>query len=532
MRGRPCGSLGVVDDARIGATLQGRYRVERKLGEGGMGAVYEGEHLLIGRRVAIKFLHRELATDASAVGRFLREAKTATAVQHKHIVEVTDMGQAEDGAPYMVLEYLEGHDWAEELESSGPQSIPKVVHIIRQVCDALSAAHARHVIHRDLKPENIFLIERGGDANFVKVVDFGISKIVGAPNSMTKTGMVLGTPYFMSPEQARDSKAVDHRADLYSLGVILFQAITGRFPFDAETYGSLVVQICTEAPPPIRDLRVDVPSALANIVNVLLAKDPAERIQSAAALKTALAPFVGPDEDPALAHANLALAHANTALAPRPSLPARAKAPAKGARPANATAVAPDPPLERHTPSVPPSSRGRSHRGPWVLLVLGTLVILGAGFAYRRGTTEHEAEGLLTTVSSEEPEPERPRQAQPPEHPDQALENLARGSEAEGEGASAAPVVRQLSSAAVGGVIRAATPSIRACWEDAQSPLAGRVLVDLLAEPNGQVGQARLMSSTLNDTSVEACILRATRRLTFPVAERSTRLRIPFSFGD
>jgi serine/threonine protein kinase len=283
-------------DPRIGATLQDRYRIVRKLGEGGMGAVYEGEHVLIKRRVAIKCLHAHYAQSPEVVARFHREALAATSIHHPNIIECTDMGRLPDGAFFMVLEFLEGQDWAHALAASGPSSLSRVVHIVSQVCDALIAAHAKGIVHRDLKPENIFLIARGGDPDFVKVLDFGISKMRGSEGegpskSLTRTGTAMGTPYYMAPEQAQGKRDIDHRADVYALGVILFQALTGQYPFDDESYPMLVLKVCTQEAPPIDRFRPDLPPDVVHLVRRMLAKSPADRPADCAAVKATLAPF-------------------------------------------------------------------------------------------------------------------------------------------------------------------------------------------------------------------------------------------------
>ncbi len=269
-----------------------------------MGAVYEGEHTLIKRRVAIKCLHAQMAKNPEIVARFHREAQAATSIGHENIIEVTDMGRFDDGSVFMVLEFLEGSDWGDELRADGAQNLKRTIHILNQVCDALDAAHSKGIIHRDLKPENIFLIDRSGKPDFVKVLDFGISKIKdasGAGKSMTQTGTTLGTPYYMSPEQAQGKKDVDFRTDIYALGVILFEALTGQFPFDDDSYPMLVLKICTEPPPALRDYRPDVPEEIEAIVNKLLEKSPRDRFQSCAELKAALAPFAEVDDTPRLA---------------------------------------------------------------------------------------------------------------------------------------------------------------------------------------------------------------------------------------
>ena len=291
-------------DPRIGMVLQERYRIVRKLGDGGMGAVYEGEHVLIKRRVAIKVLHAQFAQNPEIVARFQREAEAATSIGHPNIIEVTDMGRFPDGTAYMVLEFLEGRDWSHDIEGAGPQPLGKVVHILTQVCDALAAAHAKGIVHRDLKPENIFLIERRGDPDFAKVLDFGISKIAdaqGQDRSLTQTGTALGTPYYMAPEQCQGKRDIDHRADIYSLGVILFQALTAQYPFDDESYPMLVLKICTEPPPALAHYRPDVPAELQQIVNRMLAKDRDHRYQSVEEVRAALAPFAGLNDAPVVA---------------------------------------------------------------------------------------------------------------------------------------------------------------------------------------------------------------------------------------
>lgn len=292
------------DDPKVGMVLQDRYRIVRKIGEGGMGAVYEGEHVLIKRRVAIKCLHSQFATNPEIVARFHREALAATSIGHQNIIEVTDMGRFDDGSVFMVLEFLLGRDWSDDIDNEGAQPLQKTLHILDQVCDALTAAHAKGIIHRDLKPENIYLIERGSDPDFVKVLDFGISKFkdtAGGGKGMTQTGTTLGTPYYMAPEQAQGKKDIDNRADIYSLGVILFQALTGQYPFDDESYPMLVLKICTEPPPPLRMYRPDLPEELELLCGKLLAKNPDERFPDCASLKAALQQFRQVQDTPEVA---------------------------------------------------------------------------------------------------------------------------------------------------------------------------------------------------------------------------------------
>jgi len=214
--------------------LQGRYRIIRPLGVGGMGAVYEAEHVKIEKRVVVKCLHPELARREIVVKRFHREALAAAQIGHENIIDVSDLGQLDDGSVFMVMEYLEGCDFAELIYREGPQPIGRVAHIMTQICEALAAAHEKGIVHRDLKPENIFITDRHKDSFFVKVIDFGISKFVDAANlasgKLTKTGVLIGTPWYMSPEQIDGNLDIDHRTDIYALGVILYNALTGRHP--------------------------------------------------------------------------------------------------------------------------------------------------------------------------------------------------------------------------------------------------------------------------------------------------------------
>ena len=289
-------------DPKLGMILQDRYRIIRQLGEGGMGAVYEGEHLLIKKRVAIKCLHAQYAQNPEVVARFHREALAATSIGHQNIIEVTDLGRFPDGSVFMVLEYLQGRDFARLIDDEGPQPLGRVVRIVSQICDALIAAHAKEIVHRDLKPENVFLVRRGDDPDFVKLLDFGISKMKSSGDdpgaNMTRTGMALGTPYYMAPEQAQGRKDVDHRADIYALGVILFRALTGQHPFEHDSYPMLVLKICTEPPPPLRRYRPDLPAEVEQIAARMLAKTPEERFQNCAAVKAALKPYEGFSEVP------------------------------------------------------------------------------------------------------------------------------------------------------------------------------------------------------------------------------------------
>ncbi|MFO0683434.1 MAG: protein kinase [Sandaracinus sp.] len=294
-------------DPLLGATLGGRYRVTRRIAEGGMGAVYEAEQLALGRRVAIKVLHAHMASDEDIVRRFEREARATTAIGHPNIVEVVDFGTLESGARYLVLEYLDGRDLGRVLREGGPLSVGRAARLAMQIADGVGAAHAKGIVHRDLKPENAIVLGEGSAAERVKVVDFGISKIrdaaEGAGDARTRTGTALGTPYFMAPEQAQGKRDVDHRADVYALGVILFRLLTGHHPFDDASYPMLIVKICTEPAPELTTWRTDLPPELSALVARMLAKDPGQRPSSMEEVRAALAPMVGDTRAPMLTDA-------------------------------------------------------------------------------------------------------------------------------------------------------------------------------------------------------------------------------------
>jgi serine/threonine protein kinase len=283
----------VVKNPLVGQIVQGRYRVDRLIGRGGMGVVYQAQHLLIGRKVALKVLSAYAAHSPERVERFRREALAAAGVGSSHVVDVLDMGQLDTGLQYIVLEHLDGADLAYAVAVAEQFAVTRAVHVLCQLCDALSAVHAAGIVHRDLKPENVFLISQDGMPDFVKVLDFGICKFLDATGAqLTETGEALGTPLFMAPEQVEGRRDVDHRADIYALGALLFFMLAGRSAFDAPSLPLLFVQICQEPPPRIRSLRGDVPSELDAIVQRALSKHPADRFGSCAELKAALSPFV------------------------------------------------------------------------------------------------------------------------------------------------------------------------------------------------------------------------------------------------
>jgi eukaryotic-like serine/threonine-protein kinase len=276
-----------------GQIIEGKYRILRLLGEGGMGAVYEGENVRIHRKVAIKVLHQAVAANVDVVRRFEREAQAAGRIGSDHIVEVLDLGNLPDGDRFMVMEFLDGISLSDRIKERGHIQAPEVAPIMIQLLEGLAAAHAASIIHRDLKPDNVYLLPaKKGQTDFVKILDFGISKFNALSGdsgmSMTRTGAVMGTPFYMSPEQAKGAKDMDVRSDLYSAGVILYEAVTGQVPFNAETFNELIFKIVLEVPPPPEQIIPDMDPAFASIVRKSMAREREARFQTSQEFAQAL----------------------------------------------------------------------------------------------------------------------------------------------------------------------------------------------------------------------------------------------------
>jgi len=279
---------------QLGDTIDGKYRIVRLLGEGGMGSVYEGENLRIHRKVAIKVLHAAVAAKADVVQRFEREAQAAGRIGSEHIVEVLDLGNLPDGERFMVMEYLDGESLGDRIKRKKRLSPHEAAAVLHQLLEGLAAAHAAGIVHRDLKPDNVYLLaNKGGQKDFVKLLDFGVSKFnaLDSEMSMTRTGAVMGTPFYMSPEQARGGK-VDTRSDLYSVGVVVYQAVTGRVPFHAETFNELVFKIALESPEPAELVVQGLDPSFAAIIVRSMVRDPAGRFQTAHEFQNAVAQWM------------------------------------------------------------------------------------------------------------------------------------------------------------------------------------------------------------------------------------------------
>ncbi len=268
-------------DTLIGQVLDGRYEIEKVLGEGGMGLVYKARHVTLGKPLAIKVLKAEVSKDQEIVQRFRQEAQSATAIGNHHIIDISDFGVLSDGSTYFVMEYLDGIALTRAIEPGKPLKASRTIHIAKQLCRALGAAHEVGIVHRDLKPDNIYLISRGGDRDFVKVLDFGIAKVGGQKSKLTQVGQVFGTPHYMSPEQCAGT-AVDRRTDIYALGVIMYEMASSRVPFDADNLMGILTKHLYEEPVKPHELPppVDVPPALEAVIMKCLAKKPDARYQT------------------------------------------------------------------------------------------------------------------------------------------------------------------------------------------------------------------------------------------------------------
>jgi len=289
---------GDIAGVKEGDVLAGKYRIDKVLGVGGMGVVVAAHHIHLDDRVAIKFMLPHALTNGDAVSRFAREARAAVKIKSEHVARVSDVGTLENGAPYMVMEYLEGRDLAAWLEQSGALPIDQAVEFVLQAAEALAEAHTLGIVHRDLKPANLFVIRTPDGQLSVKVLDFGISKLTKIPGNtpksdmdLTKTSAMMGSPLYMSPEQMQSAKEVDARADIWALGVILYELLCGTVPFLSESLPEVLIKIISAEPDPPRSKRPDVPPELERVIFRCLAKDRNKRYPTVAELAGELMPF-------------------------------------------------------------------------------------------------------------------------------------------------------------------------------------------------------------------------------------------------
>ncbi|MBI3205539.1 MAG: protein kinase [Myxococcales bacterium] len=370
------------DDQRCGSVVDDKYRIERLIGRGGMGAVYEATNIAIGKRVALKFLDRDAAKDADAVARFQREAEAAGVVESAHIVHIFDSGTSADGRPFLVMELLSGEDLRATLRREGRMPVADAIHVIGQVLRALARAHVAGIVHRDLKPDNVFLCRRDDDAMFVKIVDFGISKITRreiTADTLTHKGVVLGTAFYMSPEQAQAHRDIDGRSDLFSVGAILFEMLAGRPPHQGTVYEAVLIDICTKDAPDIRSLVPEVPEALAQVIARALRRERLARFQDAN------------DFYDALAVASPGLLRTGGLGAPRARLSSGADSAAGEPRviTAEGTAV---------RPSAPSDARAQTRRTLVAVVVAAAAAFVLTALVMTRRTGHADPEGAATSA--------------------------------------------------------------------------------------------------------------------------------------
>ncbi len=377
-------------DPVVGSVLGGKYLVEGVLGQGGMGIVVAARHIELDQRVAIKCLLAHAQSVPEIVERFTREARAAAKIHGEHVARVIDVGRFDDGTPFMVMEHLKGRDLADELATKGPLPVTDAVRYLLETCEALVQAHALRIVHRDLKPSNLFLAEQPGRRAIVKVLDFGISKVIDpSGGALTKTASVMGTPYYMSPEQLLSSKSVDERSDLWALGIILYELLTGRPPFMAETAPEVVAQVLQNAPAPLTDYRSDVPPGIAEVIARCMRSKVAERYANVAELAQALVPFAArEDRESALAIARV-LGVSSSSVHPDPPLAAHAPT-MSATRSSPPGGGAPAPAGTAHNLTLSANDAGQAARKPTgaIVVVVGVLAALAAGgvFALRRSS--------------------------------------------------------------------------------------------------------------------------------------------------
>ncbi len=278
-----------------GRVVAGKYRIDRTLAEGGMGVIVAATHIHLDQMVALKFLRGDLGTEFDALARFTREARAAAQLRSEHVARVLDAGVTDDGTPYIAMEYLEGQSLARALQMHGPMDVVQAVEYVIQACEGLAEAHSRGIVHRDVKPYNLFLVERSPGWSAIKILDFGISKFAFSDASNVVTGVILGSPCYMSPEQLRSTATVDHRTDIWSVGTTLYELLAGRAAFDAsQTLPALIAAILDRTAPDVREARPNVPAELSAVVARCLAKDREARFDSAGDLALALLPYASP----------------------------------------------------------------------------------------------------------------------------------------------------------------------------------------------------------------------------------------------
>ncbi|HEX5100522.1 MAG TPA: protein kinase [Polyangiaceae bacterium] len=402
-------------DRRVGEVVGGKYRISRFLAAGGMGSVYEAQHTLVKRRFAVKFLHPELARKRDLLTRFQREAEAAGGLESENVAAAVDLGVSTDGSPYIVMEHLVGESLEHLLGREGTLPASRATDLVQQACRGIQAAHLHGIVHRDLKPHNLFVCRREDGTDLVKVLDFGVAKleVLEQNSAATRTGTVLGTPSYMSPEQARGEKGVGHAADVYALGAILYELLSGKKPHPGESHNAILHHISTQPAILLSTVTDGLPAELVAVVMKALAPAPEARPPSADALAQALVPWVERKSWPA--------------PAPEQLTPVGAEA--------SSTELAPPRPSEPFSPAPSPAvasldrERTRSPNGPRLVALGGALALAAVVLALRQSAAPPPAESSAApkpaATSTAEPAPADPtlvRQAAEPAAPPAAPE--------------------------------------------------------------------------------------------------------------
>jgi serine/threonine-protein kinase len=450
-----------------GMVVTPTIRLVSQLGRGGMGSVWVAEHLALRTQVVVKFMSAELALHSEAVERFSREAAAAAQVRSPHVVQMLDHGVTPAGVPFIVMEMLEGHDLARHLEMHGRLSLPQTAEIVAQVCKALGRAHERGIVHRDIKPDNIFLCEVGGGETFVKLLDFGIAKGGNVPlggSSGTRTGAMIGTPFYMSPEQIVGAKSIDHRTDLWSLGVVAYQCVVGAKPFQADTFGALAIAIHSGPVPAPSAVDAALPPGFDAWFARACARDPAARFGGAKELADALFAVTGATTGGA--------ARSVPGAAPTPGVPTLPVYAGSAPAPLFPTA-----PIGTGAPLGPsPTNSGiglgtgnRPRPGGgfagWIVAGVGALVVLGASGVWLVARKSTAAAAPIAASIVAPPPPA----AAPPPAPEETLAPLPAPVASE----TAAPAAMDAAAPSVRPTAAAPTPTARAAAPPAHAPAAG-----------------------------------------------------------
>ncbi len=386
--------------ARTGEVLAGKYRLERLLGRGGMGEVYEARHVVVGRRFAVKFLHAGAAASAGASARFLREAQAAGALESPHLAAVLDFDRAADGAPFLVMELLDGESLARVLQREQRLPLPRVLGLLLQAAAGLGVAHRAGIVHRDLKPDNLLLVPRADGSELLKIVDFGVAKLLdeAALGDVTQSGAVLGTPFYMAPEQARGERQVDQRVDIHALGVIAYELLSGTKPHPGESYNAILAHILTEPVEPLGRLCPTLPKALVAVIERAMAFDASARHPSIDALAADLARFAAREVMVRADAVDLTAASAGSGVGETRAETSdgdarRREAEGRGGEPLGT--------LQTAVGDVPAERRGSRRASSGWLLVAGLLVAIGGYAIWQRSAVPAETNAVDLPVNSE-----------------------------------------------------------------------------------------------------------------------------------